>query len=60
MISNMTYLNVSVSGLRGRHHPVLANMMTVHTKCRRADNIFREKLTNQVDLPTAVPVLLVL
>ena len=28
--SNMTYLNVSVSGLRGRHHPVLSSMITAH------------------------------
>ena len=28
--SNMTYLNVSVTGLRGRHHPALANMLTTH------------------------------
>ena len=28
--SSMTYLNVSVSGLRGRHHPALANMTTTH------------------------------
>ena len=26
--SNMTYLNVSVSGLRGNRHPAIANMMT--------------------------------
>ena len=28
--SSMTYLNVSVSGLRGRRHPALSNMMTTH------------------------------
>ena len=26
--SNMTYLNVSVSGLRGKRHPALSNMLT--------------------------------
>ena len=26
--NNMKYLNVSVSGLRGRHHPSLSNIMT--------------------------------
>ena len=26
--SNMKYLNVSVSGLRGKRHPVLSNMVT--------------------------------
>ena len=28
--SNMTYLNVSVSGLRGRHHPALSNIVTAY------------------------------
>ena len=28
--SQMKYLNVSVLGLRGRHHPALANMVTSH------------------------------
>ena len=26
--SNMTYLNISISGLRGKRHPALSNMMT--------------------------------
>ena len=28
--SNMTYLNVSISGLRGRHHPSLSYLLTAH------------------------------
>ena len=27
---NMKYLNVSASGLRGRHHPALSNLETTH------------------------------
>ena len=37
--SCMTYLNVSVSGLRGRHHPSLSNLLTTHDVQRSRPHI---------------------